>query len=85
MFQLLVIADDFTGALDTGVQFAVNGIRTRVVVDPKTDLTGCEADVLVVDTETRHLPPEEAAAVVGGLTGREPQGWSGSIRKRILP
>ena len=40
MFQLLVIADDFTGALDTGVQFAVNGIRTRVVVDPKTDLTG---------------------------------------------
>lgn len=70
MFQLLVIADDFTGALDTGVQFAVNGIRTRVVVDPKTDLTGCEADVLVVDTETRHLPPEEAAAVVGGLTGR---------------
>ena len=33
MVKLLIIADDFTGALDTGVQFAARGAKTRVVVD----------------------------------------------------
>ena len=32
MISLLMIADDFTGALDTGVQFAASGVETRVVV-----------------------------------------------------
>lgn len=53
---LLIIADDFTGALDTGVQFAARGIKTRVVVGADAALTHQNADVLVVDTETRHLP-----------------------------
>ena len=30
MLKLLVIADDFTGALDTGVQFSKQGIQTLV-------------------------------------------------------
>ena len=30
MLKLLVIADDFTGALDTGVQFSRQGIQTLV-------------------------------------------------------
>ena len=29
MLLLLILADDFTGALDTGVQFAACGIPTR--------------------------------------------------------
>ena len=33
MIKLLVIADDFTGALDTGVQFSEKGIEIRVIVD----------------------------------------------------
>lgn len=32
MLRLLMIADDFTGALDTGVQLAAHGIPTQVVV-----------------------------------------------------
>ena len=32
MLLLLIIADDFTGALDTGVQFAAYGAATRVMV-----------------------------------------------------
>ena len=32
MIHLFVIADDFTGALDTGVQFASYGAATKVVV-----------------------------------------------------
>ena len=62
MVKLLMIADDFTGALDTGVQFAVRGARTCVVTDPAYDFsrTGEDIQVLVLDAETRHLPPEAA-------------------------
>ena len=62
MVKLLIIADDFTGAEDTGVQLAKYGIVTFVT----TDFTSCfqnlnqDAEVLVVDTESRYLPPEEA-------------------------
>ena len=34
MLRLLMIADDFTGALDTGVQLAAHGIPTQVVDIP---------------------------------------------------
>lgn len=61
MSKLLVIADDFTGALDTGVQFAKQGIPTFVTTDLSGDFTGREdAEVLVLDLESRHLPPAEA-------------------------
>ena len=62
MTRLLTIADDFTGALDTGVQFAVRGARTCVVTDPAYDFsqTKAETEVLVLDVETRHLTPEAA-------------------------
>lgn len=66
MVKLLMIADDFTGALDTGVQFAARGARTRVVTDPAYDFSRAEEDVqvLVLDAETRHLAPEAAYGVV---------------------
>ncbi len=64
--KLLVIADDFTGGLDTGVQFARQGIDTRIMVNPDGAGDGWESDsqVLVAVTESRHLPPESAYAVV---------------------
>ena len=72
MIRLLIIADDFTGALDTGVQLAKQGVPTRVTTDREADLTqageGCA--VLVVDSETRHLSPGEAYRIVYGLTAR---------------
>ena len=37
MVRLLIIADDFTGALDTGVQFATRGATTRVVTNADYD------------------------------------------------
>ena len=67
---LLIIADDFTGALDTGVQFAARGIKTRVVVGADAALTHRNADVLVVDTETRHLPAAKAYEAVERLVRR---------------
>ena len=70
MILLLIIADDFTGALDTGVQFAACGIPTRVVVDPEIDFASIHAKVPVVDTETRHLPAGQAYEIVSKLTRR---------------
>ena len=66
MGKLFIIADDFTGALDTGVQFAARGAVTRVVTDLDYDFKKAAADtqVLVLDAETRHLPAEEAYQVV---------------------
>lgn len=70
MPRLLIIADDFTGALDTGVQFAACGIPTRVVVGTAADMIRCECTVLVVDTETRHLSAEAAGKIVEVLARR---------------
>jgi len=59
MIKLLVIADDFTGALDTGAQFSKAGVSTFVSTNAKF-FTDERLEVLVLDLETRHLPPCEA-------------------------
>lgn len=66
MIQLLIIADDFTGALDAGVQLAARGAKTAVITDAGADWseTARELDVLVVDAETRHLPATQAYDIV---------------------
>ncbi len=66
MVKLLVLADDFTGSLDTGIQFRAKGTRIRFGSPHHRYFEHLEDDVqvLIVDTESRHLPPEEAAAVV---------------------
>ncbi|MFR6281817.1 MAG: four-carbon acid sugar kinase family protein [Lacrimispora saccharolytica] len=72
MVKLLVIADDFTGALDTGVQFAASGAETRVVTNIEYDFsrTGREVQVLVLVSETRHVKWEEAYRMVYGIAKR---------------
>ncbi len=59
--DLLVVADDLTGALDTGAQFARHGLRTCVAWG--AGLPG-GADVWVLDTESRDLLPAAAGARV---------------------
>lgn len=72
MIQILMIADDFTGALDTGVQLAATGAKTRVITSASLDLdkNGQNTEVLVVDAETRHLPSEKAFDVVKDIVGQ---------------
>ena len=66
MIKLIIVADDFTGGLDTGVQFAAKGISTRVVTNPKADYEKAAdgSEVLVVVAETRHLPAQQAYDMV---------------------
>lgn len=67
--RLLVMADDFTGAMDTGVQFSKKGIRTFVSTCTQLDFDQVEQDVqvLVIDTESRHISPGEAYEIVHRL------------------
>lgn len=65
MIQLLIIADDFTGALDSGVQLAGSGVRTRVTTAKTISPEQLqETEVLVIDAETRHLSAGQAADIV---------------------
>ncbi len=66
MVKLLIIADDFTGALDTGVQFAAYGTTTLVKTGPVYDFSqeAHDIQVLVLDAQTRHLSPEQAYNIV---------------------
>lgn len=49
-----ILADDLTGAADVGVAFAARGLRTRVLLGPSHREEHGNADVLVVDTESRR-------------------------------
>ncbi|MEA4854639.1 MAG: four-carbon acid sugar kinase family protein [Christensenella sp.] len=59
MAQLLLLADDFTGALDGGVQFAKRGCGVFVSTDGNFPEEG-DTDVIVMDLESRHLLPVDA-------------------------
>lgn len=62
MLKLLVIADDFTGALDTGVQFSSHGIQTMVSTQTEIDYGRISSalEVLVINAESRHLSQNQA-------------------------
>ena len=59
MPKLLIIADDLTGALDTGVKFSEAGIKTAVYTRRPENEAGDE-EVTVLCADTRHLPHREA-------------------------
>lgn len=52
--KLTVLADDFTGSNDTGVQFSKKGLRTVVTTNLENlNKSVMAGDVLVIDTESR--------------------------------
>lgn len=57
--KFAIIADDLTGANDTGVQFARRGLVTSVLLQPDQKLAE-DLDVVVIDTDSRSLSQEEA-------------------------
>jgi uncharacterized protein YgbK (DUF1537 family) len=77
-----VLADDLTGACDAGVQFSARGARVLVLTGPDAALPERGWDVLALDTETRHAPPDEAARVVAQAAGRLARaGWPVRYKK----
>lgn len=71
MHKMMMIADDFTGALDTGVKFSEAGIRTIISTDIDYDPgRQPENSVLVLCVPTRHLTAEEAYRVIRRIVER---------------
>ncbi len=61
MPRLAVIADDLTGATDTGLQFAKYGLQTYVFIAAAgSEFLPHKADVVVIDTNSRGLDPQAA-------------------------
>ncbi|KPK83540.1 MAG: hypothetical protein AMS27_12530 [Bacteroides sp. SM23_62_1] len=64
-YRLLIIADDLTGSVDAGVHFAEKGINTTVIPDFSSEAGKDRLDkslqVMVINTESRHIPAHEAA------------------------
>ncbi|WP_227492716.1 four-carbon acid sugar kinase family protein [Brevibacterium sp. CFH 10365] len=65
--RVLIVADDLTGGNACGALFAEAGLRTITVTDTSPagsiDLSGLldEFDAVVVNTDSRHLPPRQAS------------------------
>ncbi|SFC43706.1 D-threonate kinase [Pragia fontium] len=78
--RMLVIADDFTGANDTGVQLAKKGARTDVLLEEKP-LRHHKSDVLVINTESRADTAHQAAEKVTRAINT--QGSSLQVYKKI--
>ena len=69
MPYLAIIADDLTGANDTGVQFAKSGLKTHVVIAVDGSAPPMDADVVVLATDSRSLSPDVAYQRVAKTAG----------------
>lgn len=96
--RVAIVADDLTGALDAAAPFAARGADTRVVVALER-LEACLAtwegdwpEVLAVNTESRHLAADAAAARVAEAARRlarvAPRVWfkkvDSTLRGRVV-
>ncbi|MDR0643160.1 MAG: four-carbon acid sugar kinase family protein [Treponema sp.] len=79
MYTLLVLADDLTGALDTGLQFSKKGIPTQVYPglggsrEPgkgEAPFPAGAEGTLVINTATRHCSSAAALRITGGILER---------------
>lgn len=65
--KLAIIADDLTGANDSGVQLAYNGLKTSVLFDIDKDSIS-EYEAIVFDTDSRSIDRSEAYQKVKAAT-----------------
>lgn len=79
-----ILADDLTGAMDTGVQLAGAGLSTGLIVRREAPLAlPAVFDVLVLDTESRNIPPDLAAEAVRDQADRAFKAGNNLIYKKI--
>lgn len=80
----VIIADDLTGANDTGLQFAKQAFRTFCLLDmAEMSLVSDRADVLVINSETRSLTQEEAYQKTEALIKRFSWSPDSTVYKKI--
>ncbi len=81
--DVIILADDLTGAADTGIAFTLAGLRSWVAfrddAEPPADV-----QVVAIDMDTRRLGrAAEAAARAGEVTRRALQGSPRALYKKI--
>ncbi|UQZ73821.1 Hrp-dependent type III effector protein [Niallia circulans] len=77
-----IIADDLTGANDSGVQLAIKKLSTSVVFDYTNSSKEMASDVLIVDTDSRARAKEDAyKAVVEAATFLKRNGYKHIYKK----
>ena len=74
--SVLALADDMTGALEVGAKFSGAGLSSIVSATP---ISNPSVEVVVLDTETRHVSAERAAAEVRRFVLD-----SGMVRPRLV-
>lgn len=69
MKKIMVIADDLTGACDTGIKFTQKGYKTRVIMPKDGDFSIQDESVEVfsITTDTRNCTSEEAKKIINKL------------------
>lgn len=85
MLKLLIIADDFTGALDTGVHYAERGAVTKIVVKKEPDFHKVieqGVEVLVLNVESRHLDAGKAYEIVYDIVSKAQKAGISLIYKK---
>lgn len=81
--ELAVIADDITGALDTGVQFKKWGLNVEIFMDIEEIETSESTDIVITDTESRYDAPETAYDKVYSVAERLTRSGFDIIYKKI--
>ncbi|WP_142826004.1 four-carbon acid sugar kinase family protein [Planococcus soli] len=82
--QIGIIADDFTGANDSGVRLAQKGLRARVILAGREDEnTDPNIDVWIVDTDSRAMEPIEAYNIVSSEIERLKKRGVSSFYKKV--
>lgn len=83
--RVAIIADDLTGAMDTAAPFAARGLSTRVFPEGHAALepSAWRADVVAVNTESRHSAAAQAAATVTACVHRLAQANPPVLLKKI--
>ncbi|KLV24983.1 four-carbon acid sugar kinase family protein [Bacillus altitudinis] len=83
--KVIIVADDLTGASDTGVQFVKAGLKASVLFQPSLeDMSRYkEEDVLIVDTDSRSMSSERAYNEVSQVVQPFLQGDSHLFFKKI--
>ncbi len=80
MERYFIVADDFTGSNDTGVQLTRRGVRTKVVLSPSA--VADDGLSYVLDTESRNMPGEDSRRKTAKLLeGLDLRGFDCVIKK----
>lgn len=70
MLEILIVADDLTGAADCGAACAAHGLETVVVLDDAEGIP--RAQVVALDANTRAMTPTQAAAETARVVRKYP-------------